>query len=87
MRVSLDQALQPGQSISFDIKWWYNINDRMQWGGRSGYEYFEDFKRCANVLVEEKVLKRLYEEMIKKDPKSFKNCVTYLHMITKRINS
>ena len=42
MRVSLDKALEPGQSISFDIKWWYNINDRMQWGGRSGYEYFEE---------------------------------------------
>jgi hypothetical protein len=23
------------------VKWWYNINDRMQVGGRSGYEYFE----------------------------------------------
>jgi hypothetical protein len=33
--------LLPGQSISFQIKWWYNINDRMQVGGRSGYEYFE----------------------------------------------
>ena len=24
------------------MKWWYNINDRMEIGGRSGYEYFED---------------------------------------------
>ncbi len=42
MRISLDQALKPGEKVSFDIKWWYNINDRMQWGGRSGYEYFEE---------------------------------------------
>ena len=24
------------------VKWWYNINDRMKIGGRSGYEYFEE---------------------------------------------
>jgi len=42
MRIDLDQPLKPGAQISFDIKWWYNINDRMQIGGRSGYEYFEE---------------------------------------------
>lgn len=41
MRIDLTKPLLPGQSISFQIKWWYNINDRMQVGGRSGYEYFE----------------------------------------------
>ncbi|MFM8595718.1 MAG: M1 family metallopeptidase [Flavobacteriales bacterium] len=41
MRIDLAKPLLPGQSISFQIKWWYNINDRMQVGGRSGYEYFE----------------------------------------------
>ena len=41
MRIDLDQPLKAGASISFDIKWWYNINDRMKIGGRSGYEYFE----------------------------------------------
>ena len=42
MRIDLDQPLQSGESFLFKIKWWYNINDRMQIGGRSGYEYFED---------------------------------------------
>ena len=42
LRIDLDQPLKPGGKISFDIKWWYNINDRMKIGGRSGYEYFED---------------------------------------------
>ena len=42
MRISLDKALMPGEKVSFSIKWWYNINDRMKWGGRSGYEYFEE---------------------------------------------
>lgn len=41
MRIDLDQPLLPNTSISFQIKWWYNINDRMAVGGRSGYEYFE----------------------------------------------
>ncbi|MFN5505246.1 MAG: M1 family metallopeptidase [Flavobacteriia bacterium] len=41
MRIDLAKPLLPGQNISFQIKWWYNINDRMQVGGRSGYEYFE----------------------------------------------
>ncbi|MEN9699683.1 MAG: hypothetical protein RLZZ301_881 [Bacteroidota bacterium] len=41
LRIDLSKPLQPGQSMSFQVKWWYNINDRMQVGGRSGYEYFE----------------------------------------------
>jgi len=42
MRIDLPQPLKQGQSFSFSVKWWYNINDRMKMGGRSGYEYFED---------------------------------------------
>ena len=41
MRVDLPTALKPGASFSFKVKWWYNINNRMEIGGRSGYEYFE----------------------------------------------
>lgn len=42
MRIDLDEPLQPGDSYSFEIKWWYNINDRSKIGGRSGFEYFEE---------------------------------------------
>ena len=42
LRINLEQPLKANTSISFKIKWWYNINDRMKVGGRSGYEYFED---------------------------------------------
>jgi len=42
MRVDMPQTLKPGESFSFSINWWYNLNDRMQIGGRSGYEYFEE---------------------------------------------
>ena len=42
MRVDLPSPLREGQKFSFKIKWWFNINDRMDIGGRSGYEYFEE---------------------------------------------
>ena len=42
MRINLDRPLKSKSNISLKIKWWYNINDRMQIGGRSGYEYFEE---------------------------------------------
>ena len=42
MRIDLAQTLQAGGKVSFKIKWWYNINDRMKIGGRSGLEYFKE---------------------------------------------
>lgn len=42
MRIDPEKALAPNQSISFRVKWWYNINDRSKVGGRSGMEYFEN---------------------------------------------
>lgn len=42
MRVDLPTALKPGEKTELQIKWWYNINNRMEIGGRSGYEYFEE---------------------------------------------
>lgn len=40
MRVDLPQPLRAGEKVSFQIKWWYNINNYREIGGRSGYEYF-----------------------------------------------
>ncbi len=42
MRIDLPSSLKPGGTFVFDVAWWYNINDRMKDGGRSGYEYFEE---------------------------------------------
>ncbi|WP_163324149.1 M1 family metallopeptidase [Draconibacterium mangrovi] len=42
MRVDLPETLKPGESFTFKVKWWYNINDRLTDGGRSGYEYFKN---------------------------------------------
>lgn len=40
MRVELPKTLKTGEKFSFAIKWWYNINDHLKDGGRSGYEFF-----------------------------------------------
>ena len=42
MRVELPKAMKTGDKFSFQIKWWYNINDHTKDGGRSGYEYFPE---------------------------------------------
>lgn len=41
MRIDIPTPMKNGDKYSFKIDWWYNINDRMAIGGRSGYEYFE----------------------------------------------
>lgn len=40
MRINLPQPLKSGERFSFDIKWWYNINNHLVDRGRSGYEHF-----------------------------------------------
>lgn len=42
MRIDLPQELKTGESFSFNVEWWYNINNRLKDDGRSGYEYFEE---------------------------------------------
>jgi hypothetical protein len=42
MRVNLAKPLASGENYAFSIKWWYNINDYIADGGRSGYEPFPD---------------------------------------------
>lgn len=42
MRIDLPVPLASGASISIKLAWWYNINDRDEIGGRSGYEYFKE---------------------------------------------
>lgn len=42
MRVDIPKPLKPGNSTLLRLKWWYNINDRMKVGGRSGMEFFKE---------------------------------------------
>ena len=46
MRVELPKAMKTGDKFTFNVKWWYNINDHINDGGRSGYEQFEDGNRA-----------------------------------------
>ena len=52
LRINLEKPLLPKSSISFQIKWWYNINDRMAVGGRSGYEYFDKDKNFLYTIAQ-----------------------------------
>ena len=42
MRIDLPQALKSGQKFIFKIDWYYNIINRIKYGGRGGYEYFPE---------------------------------------------
>ena len=42
MRINLAKPLAKGEKYVMNVKWWYNINNYMLDGGRSGYEPFAD---------------------------------------------
>ncbi len=52
MRIDLPSPMKPNSTFSFKIKWWYNINDRIRVGGRSGYEYFEEDKNYLYTMAQ-----------------------------------
>ena len=52
MRVEMPKPLVSGEKFSFSIKWWYNINDHVNQGGRSGYEYFPEDDNRAYVIAQ-----------------------------------
>ncbi len=52
MRIELPKPLKTGEKFSFGIKWWYNINDHVKDGGRSGYEYFPKDDNRAYVIAQ-----------------------------------
>lgn len=52
MRIDLDKPLKNGESVTINIKWWYNINNRMEIGGRSGYEYFPKDKNYLYTIAQ-----------------------------------
>jgi hypothetical protein len=42
MRIDLATPLKPGASISFSVKWWFNIVNGLKTGARSGYEFYPE---------------------------------------------
>lgn len=52
MRVDLPSVLKKSASFAIQIEWWYNINNRMEVGGRSGYEFFEKDSNCIYTIAQ-----------------------------------
>ena len=52
MRIDMPNPLKTGESFSFKIKWWYNINYRLGDGGRSGYETFPNDDNRAYTIAQ-----------------------------------
>ena len=52
MRIDLPKAIGTGESFSFKVKWWYNINDHVNDGGRSGYETFLNDDNRAYIIAQ-----------------------------------
>lgn len=42
MRIDLPKPLMPGTKVKFKVKWKYKLSNRLETGGRGGYEYFEE---------------------------------------------
>ena len=63
------------------------IEEIMNITKQSYYEFFEDFKRCANVLVSEATLRKLFAFILESEGSSFTNALSYLEMVLKRINT
>ena len=52
MRIDLPVTLKSKESYTFDIKWWYNINNTKEIGGRSGYENFKEDDNNVYVIAQ-----------------------------------
>ena len=52
MRIDLPKIMKTGDTFSFSIKWWYNINNHVLKRGRSGYEFFPEDNNRAYVIAQ-----------------------------------
>ena len=52
LRINLNEPLKTNSSISFNISWWYNINDRDILNARSGFEYFPKDKNYLYTIAQ-----------------------------------
>ena len=63
MRIDLPQVLKSGGKYTFKIKWWYNINNTREIGGRSGYEHFEEDDDNVYVIAQYFPRKCMYNDV------------------------
>jgi hypothetical protein len=54
---------------------------------QSYYEYFEDFKRVANLLVTREVMQKLIDVLMLKQQPSFRNASKFMEYLVLRINT
>ncbi len=52
MRVDLPKPLKAGESYTFDIGWWYNVNNHITDRARSGFEHFPEDGNNAYVIAQ-----------------------------------
>ena len=52
MRIDMPTSLKSGESFSFSIKWWYNIQDHVNQDGRSGYESFKSDGNRSYIIAQ-----------------------------------
>jgi hypothetical protein len=52
LRIDLNEPLKSNSSISFNISWWYNINNREVLNARSGYEFFPKDKNYLYTIAQ-----------------------------------
>ncbi len=52
MRVDLPSPLQPNAAYKLKIEWHYKVNNRMEIGGRSGYELFEEENNAIYTIAQ-----------------------------------
>jgi len=52
LRIDLEEALEPGESFEFEMKWWYTINNHITDRARSGYEHFPKDGNNAYVIAQ-----------------------------------
>ncbi len=52
MRVELPEPLKAGASVELNIDWWFNVQNRAEFGGRMGYEFFEKDSNCLYTVAQ-----------------------------------
>ena len=52
MRIDLPQPLKAGESYSFKVKWWYQVNNHVKDRARSGYEHFPEDGNNVYVIAQ-----------------------------------
>lgn len=54
---------------------------------QSYYEYFEDFKRVANLLVRREVMQQFVDVLLRREQASFRNASKFMEYLALRINT